>query len=177
MLQVSLRPEQILLPVHNFEQTIIVARNTSQIHRDDGLGILCDSSLHLVIIHLQAVRLNVHEHHLSANMIHDARTCSIGISRHDNLVASTNAQQTQSHLCASSLRVQAHTVRSLQIGSIIYTNILGDKLLQLLGTRTCSDPTAQNSITHFISFCLSHIRRTERHIPSFEICTHNCFNI
>lgn len=63
------RSEQILLPLHDFKNPVIVANNTAEIHKDDRLGLLGYRCFQGVIIHLWAMcttipaLLNIHKLH------------------------------------------------------------------------------------------------------------------
>ena len=155
-LQVCLRSKDVFLAFHDAKQSVVVARNTSQVNRNNCLSIRSDSLLYSLIVHLKTILLYIHKHQLGTHMLHNRSTCSIGISRHNYLVALTNTQQSQRHLTTSSLRVKAN--------SLIHSNKLSNFFLQLLCAWSSCNPTRQNGITHFCCLCFRHIRRRERHI-------------
>ena len=121
LLQVGLRSKHLLLAFHDTIQSVVIARNTSQVNRNNCLGIRSDSLLYCLIVHLKAILLHIHKHQLGTNMLHNRSTCCIGIGRHNHLVALTNAQQSKSHLTTSSLRVKAY--------SLLHTNKLSNFFL------------------------------------------------
>ena len=81
------------------------------------------------------------------------------------LIPLSYAKQSQRHFCTGCLRVQANR--------LLHANKLSYFLFQFLSTWTSCNPTAHNSITYLTSLSLRHIRWRERHISSFQICTHN----
>ena len=108
LLQVCLRSKDILLAFHNTIQSVVVARDTSQVHRNNRLSIRSDGLLHSLIVHLQAILLHIDKDKRSPNMLHHRSTCRVGIGRHYHLVTFAYAQQPQRHFGTSRLRVQAY---------------------------------------------------------------------
>ncbi len=159
-LQVRLRNKQVPLALHNRKQTVIVTRDTRQIHRDDRLRPRRDSPLHGLIVHLQAVLLHIHEDQGSPHMRHHRRTRRIGISRNDHLVTRANPQQPQGHFPTRRLRTEADR--------FIYPYKRSHFLFQFLRTRSGGDPPRQYGVAYFRSLRLRHVRRRERHITQFH---------
>ena len=140
-LQVSLRSEDVFLAFHDAKQPVVVARNTSQINRNDSLRFWRYSSLNSLIIHFKAIFLYINKNKRSPHVLHNRSTCCVSISRHNHLVTFTHTQQAQSHFATSRLRVQAH--------SLVNANKRSHFFFQLLCTRSSCYPARQNSITHF----------------------------
>ena len=96
-LQVRLRNKEVPLALHDRKQSVVVTRDTRQIHRDNRFRPRGDSPLHGLIVHLQTALLHIHEDQGSSHMRHHRRTRRIGISRDDHLVTLANPQQPQGH--------------------------------------------------------------------------------
>ena len=165
LLKISFRSKHLLLAFHNSEDTVIITRDTTEIHRNHRLGFRSDSLLQSLIIHFKTILLYIYEDDSCSHVLHYRSTRCISISRNDNFIPLAYAEQSESHLSTSSLRVKTY--------SLLYTDKLSHFLFQFLSTRTRSNPSTQNGITNLTSLCLRHIRWRERHISSFQICTHN----
>ena len=121
LLQVGLRSKHLLLAFHDTIQSVVVARNTSQINRNNRFSIRGDSLLYSLVVHFKTILLHINKHEFGTYMLHDRSTCCIGIGRHNHLVALTNAQQSKSYLTTGSLRVKAY--------SLLHTNKLSNFFL------------------------------------------------
>ena len=153
---------------NNLPQPFHIRTDSRNIHRDNHFRPLSDSFSQFVIIHLHIILLTVHHHNRGTDVIHHRSSSRVCICRNNHLVAGSHAQNPQRHLHSRSRRIQTN--------SLFRMDILRNRILKLLCSRTGGDPSAENSITHLICLSLRHIRRTERNISSFQICTHRIMN-
>ena len=105
LLNIIICLKKMLLTFYSFINFIVITYNTSQIHRNYHFCILCYSTSKFAIIHLKAIRSGINHNHLSTDMTSNTCCCSISISRSDNLIARTYAENTKNHLHASCCRI------------------------------------------------------------------------
>ncbi len=92
------RLKQVLLALRDLENPIIIANDTAQIHRDDGLGVFRDGRFQRIIVHLRhmgdgiAVLLYIHKHHFGSAMDGGGGGGRVGIRRNDDFVSGADAE-------------------------------------------------------------------------------------
>ena len=161
LLNFIFRLEQRLFLFYDSKNLVIIAGNTAKVYRNNSLRLVRNSCFHFVVVHLQAAFLHVHENNLCAHMVDNRSGCRIGVSRNDNLITCANAQDTQCHLTARSLAVQAYAA--------INANILCNLSFQLLSFRTSGNPAAFYSVCNLLNLKLAHIRGRKRNIHCFHV--------
>ena len=105
LLQLVCGTEQSFFSFRDREDTVIVAGDPTDIHRDHGLCMLCDCFLQCIIIHFQGIWLGIHQDRTGSYMADHRGGSRIGICRGDHFVSRSDPQNTQGHFCTGSLRV------------------------------------------------------------------------
>ena len=157
------RHKKFFFAPYNFKNAIIVAGNTRQIHRNDGLGFGSDPIAQLIIIHLKGILLGIHQHRSRTHMTNDRSCGSIGVCSGDDFVTGADTQHPQSHFRTCSLGIQAHCP--------IDTAISCHLTFQFLGSGTRCDPAGAQRIGYFLDLQFRNIRRRKGNIhKSFRSC-------
>ena len=97
-LNISLRREECFLAVCDVEYAVVVARNTSQINRNNSFCLLVDCVSQFVIVHLKRVFLSVDQYQFCSYVADYACRCRVSIGGSDYFIVRTNTQHPQRHL-------------------------------------------------------------------------------
>ena len=95
--------KQITLRLNDFENSIVIARNTTKINRNNCFGVLINGSLNSIVIHFETIRLAIDKHEFGTDVAHNRGACRVSISRNNYFVARSHIKKTKRHFCTCSL--------------------------------------------------------------------------
>ena len=150
------RFEQMLFPLHDSKNALVIAGHAAEVDRDDRLGAFGNGSFERVIVHLEAVLLYIDKLQRRADMADHGGGRRVGIGGSNNFIPLADAKHAQRHLGACRLRIEANTARRADPCS--------DFLLQRFGARPGGNPPGLHCFRHLFNFKRGNIRRGKRNL-------------
>ena len=141
-----------MLTFDNVANFVIIARNTSQIYRNNGFGFWCDCLFYLVGIYREIVVYI--DHYRRCTCIHNSHCCcTISICRNYDFIAGLDTQPFQNQCCSACPRVYTYCT--------LYSQSVAQSLFQSLDFRSWCYPTASQCLLYWFYNILINVRRSK----------------
>jgi hypothetical protein len=133
-----------------------VGRQARIVHRHDGLGARRDRVLDRPRRDAQRLRVDVHQHHVRAEVAHHLGRGGEGVRGGDHLVAGPDAQRLQRQVQAGGGRVHCDRLERR------VAQVFGECGLETLGLGPGGDPAGFEGVDDFGDFLVADLGQRER---------------